>query len=605
MAGKGRFKYVEILLRSALFLSKNTGTKAVVVIKMTLSKKYAMLFVVLLFAFCCYNVMGSYGFVLFPDEFGYWACAARLAGYDWSDIASLGSYYSYGYSVLLFPIFLLCTDGVWAYRLAIILNVFMLVAIFFVLRNILGRLFSSVDNNLLTIFAIISTMYPPLLFYSRTTMAEVVLAFMYVLICALLYEYFTNNKLWMLVLAAAAFTYIYYVHMRSVGVLIAGVIAVAVYGCLKNKKHLLTFLVVLAVLMFAGSQIKELVIENIYAAADSEMLSVNDYSGQMSKLGGILTAEGIKNLIISVAGKVLYIGVASFGLAYWGLVHCLRVVFEKSRTLTERIFYLFILLSTAGETLIGSFAIVNPWRVDTLVYGRYHEFVIPVLMMIGAYALWTSKKTFIWTLAMLAAEIPMLLLVIYSLVSNGQSGFMGSMSVGMCYVYNENSFQPVVYYWQAYIFGAFLTLALMGILMLMRKKDSFHFFMAIIVAAEFALTIRAYDVCPVDSSALGAFRDMRVVEKIEDLCHDNTRRVLYIDKAEDGENIISIMQFMLRDIDITIYKRADEHGKDVLGKMESEDLVLLDYRDEYSSILAEIYDHIYIYGHFALLYNDL
>ena len=35
---------------------------------------------------------------LFPDEFGYWAPAAEMLGWDWSESVSLGSYYSFGYS---------------------------------------------------------------------------------------------------------------------------------------------------------------------------------------------------------------------------------------------------------------------------------------------------------------------------------------------------------------------------------------------------------------------------------------------------------------------------------------------------------------------------
>ena len=43
-----------------------------------------------------YGIGRVYGFSLFPDEFGYWASAAKAAGYDWSEISSLGSYYSFG-----------------------------------------------------------------------------------------------------------------------------------------------------------------------------------------------------------------------------------------------------------------------------------------------------------------------------------------------------------------------------------------------------------------------------------------------------------------------------------------------------------------------------
>ena len=39
------------------------------------------------------------------DEFGYWANAAHIFGYDWSGVVSMSPYYSYGYSLFLFPFF--------------------------------------------------------------------------------------------------------------------------------------------------------------------------------------------------------------------------------------------------------------------------------------------------------------------------------------------------------------------------------------------------------------------------------------------------------------------------------------------------------------------
>ena len=81
--------------------------------------------IVLLTCVLMYGIGRIYGFIIYPDEFGYWASAARVLGYDWSKIASLGSYYSYGYSILLIPILFLFHNPVAAYRAAIVVNVFL------------------------------------------------------------------------------------------------------------------------------------------------------------------------------------------------------------------------------------------------------------------------------------------------------------------------------------------------------------------------------------------------------------------------------------------------------------------------------------------------
>ena len=98
--------------------------------------KYSIIFITFLFCVYEYSITRVYGFILFPDEFGYWSYAAKLAGYDWSDIVSLGSYYSYGYSLILFPIFLLCKDAILAYRVAVSINFVLLAGGYVILLGI-------------------------------------------------------------------------------------------------------------------------------------------------------------------------------------------------------------------------------------------------------------------------------------------------------------------------------------------------------------------------------------------------------------------------------------------------------------------------------------
>ncbi len=84
--------------------------------------QYLLLFAVLIFCIHQYSIHKIFGFSLYPDEFGYWASAAGWVGYDWSGAASIGSYYSFGYSLVLAPILKLCRDGVLAYRVAVTVN---------------------------------------------------------------------------------------------------------------------------------------------------------------------------------------------------------------------------------------------------------------------------------------------------------------------------------------------------------------------------------------------------------------------------------------------------------------------------------------------------
>ena len=87
-----------------------------------------------------YSIYQIYSFELIPDEFGYWTYAATLSGCDWSDIVSLGSYYSFGYTLILYPIFQIFQDSIVAYRAAVTVNFLLMILAYFVLLKNIMRL---------------------------------------------------------------------------------------------------------------------------------------------------------------------------------------------------------------------------------------------------------------------------------------------------------------------------------------------------------------------------------------------------------------------------------------------------------------------------------
>ena len=95
------------------------------------------------FAIICIAFIKSTVSELIPDEFGYWTYAATLSGCDWSDIVSLGSYYSFGYTLILYPIFQIFQDSIVAYRAAVTVNFLLMILAYFVLlkkyHEITGR----------------------------------------------------------------------------------------------------------------------------------------------------------------------------------------------------------------------------------------------------------------------------------------------------------------------------------------------------------------------------------------------------------------------------------------------------------------------------------
>ncbi len=549
----------------------------------------------------CHGISKSYGFYFPADEFGYWSYAAGLAGYDWSDIASLGSYYSYGYSLILLPVFLIFKDGVIAYRAAMVVNIALLAVCFFI-RQKMGR----------TFYAAAAVFYPTWLFYAGTTFAEILLVTLYLTTCMLLLKYLqTDNKRYMALMLAAMF-YMYLVHLRAIGVLVSGTAVLLLYNIRKYsiRKYIMrnggrkvrsvlvpaaAAAVILAVGLLMGLFIKNYWTGMVYGDTADTLKNANDYAGQFEKIAYIFSIEGLKNLIISVSGKILYLGLASYGIAYFGIIYAVRRVRER------KYFPLFVLLTTAAALMICAIYTIRPGRVDTLTYGRYHEYVMPVLLMMGIKELGSkalsAKRTMCRIAVMLELEAVMTWLVTASLNENGQTSFFGNTICGISWLYNPQDFEPVSYYWKVYLTGAVLTVAVcMGIWWTGRRRGR-EILLMLLVTMQIVIGIRLSSMY-IDDSRLGCFRDTLLREVIYELNPEGSREVYYSTEGNAFGNI-GILQFMMRDTPIHIVKTDYD-----LDSQNEEDLLLIDFRSDQGEALAEKYDSHLTSGHFALYYNE-
>lgn len=566
-----------------------------------IQRRYDILFVLLMSCIVCHGISKSYGFYFPADEFCYWSYAAGLAGYDWSDIASLGSYYSYGYSLILLPVFLIFKDGVIAYRAAMVVNIALLAVCFFILQK-MGR----------TFYAAAAVFYPTWLFYAGTTFAEILLVTLYLTTCMLLLKYLqTDNKRYMALMLAAMF-YMYLVHLRAIGVLVSGTAVLLLYNIRKYsiRKYIMrnggrkvrsvlvpaaAAAVILAVGLLMGLFIKNYWTGMVYGDTADTLKNANDYAGQFEKIAYIFSIEGLKNLIISVSGKILYLGLASYGIAYFGIIYAVRRVREK------KYFPLFVLLTTVEALMICAIYTIRPGRVDTLTYGRYHEYVMPVLLMMGIKELGSkavsAKRTMCRIAVMLELEAVMTWLVTASLNENGQTSFFGNTICGISWLYNPQDFEPVSYYWKVYLTGAVLTVAVcMGIWWTGRRRGR-EILLMLLVTMQIVIGIRLSSMY-IDDSRLGCFRDTLLREVIYELNPEGSREVYYSTEGNAFGNI-GILQFMMRDTPIHIVKTDYD-----LDSQNEEDLLLIDFRSDQGEALAEKYDSHLTSGHFALYYNE-
>ena len=358
---------------------------------------YTAILFLTLFIIYQYGIHRIYGMSEYPDEFGYWSTAADMIGWDWSQLASRGSYYSFGYSLILFPILKFCEDSVSAYRVAVSVNFSLMAISFFLLKGIYKRIFTEQVEGEEILAIGLTMLYPAWNFYAQTTLVDSLLIFMVILI-GYLWVRFTDvpNLKWGTLLVAAVI-YNYSLHMRSAGILAAVVIALVLWvwknpSCWKGIFFLL--LSVIGLLVAVG-WVKGVVQGNVFAQASAERLNTNDFGGQWDKIAFLFSLEGLKQLVTVTLGKILYLGIASAGLVYVAFVWCGKQVTEwwKKSSLAAW-FGIFLLLAMLGQLAVCVIYTIRTENVDWLIYGRYIEAFVPMAIFVGAsYAL---QKSFSW-----------------------------------------------------------------------------------------------------------------------------------------------------------------------------------------------------------------
>lgn len=581
--------------------------------------QYLLLFVILIFSIYQYSVHRLYGFSVYPDEFGYWASAAQWLGYDWADVASLGYYYSFGYSLILAPILWLFHDSIMAYRAAVFINMSLQCVSVGLLWGIFRRLYCPLVCNeeeerirkKQIAFAVgAAVFYPAWTFYMQMTLTEALLAFLYVFICyqfvLLLEDWKTRNVIMRLLLLSIAFLYLYFVHMRTVGVVAAAVLVMVLY--LWHKPEYRRFLLIVGAVLLVGTVIgvwiKKAVTESVYAAADVERLAVNDYTGKLRVLKELLTFEGIKLFLESCAGKLYYLGMASFGLFYPAAGVCIK----RTAALLQRIFHrdaaeekrtadwfcCFLLLTMLGQFCVIAVSVRGSWRLDSIIYGRYNEYLLPVFLGIGILELLNFEhlwKTFGYSAALSSV---LFVVTLWTALHSESTVMRGIFATGLNYLSKSTySYQVLPEFIKAYLFGILLMAVLYGSIYLCRYLKQNTCGMAVVLLMELLLTVclcRKYTWTYNDSD----YYDLKVYEYIVEYEAENADmpvRYLY----GGGTNYIDLIQFAMRDKQIEIIQERDVCGAEGIWNslepiLPKDGFLIADYNSPYLVELEESYE---------------
>ncbi len=502
-----------------------------------------------------------------PDEFGYWASAAEKIGYDWSEVTSLGSYYSFGYSFILLPILYLFDDGVMAYRAAVAVNMLLMCGGIFLILGIIKRLFPEIERKMQVFIGGIAVFYPVWIFNMQMTMTEALLMFLFVLITYLFVCFIQKPNVIIALSLAASLAYIYCVHMRTAGVL------------------------------------KQNTIVQVFSSADSQVLAGNDYGGQKGKLEQIISPYGMRLFVKEVIGKILYLGLASFGIFYWGIGWTIKKsglllfrLFKKRKIEVIEWVFLFLSLAMAGEILICSIYMHPVGTIDALIYGRYDEFLVPVFLMIGIIAMLKSGWLFRGTLLLgtgTGLMIPMLLSVIEA---RELSGLRGYMVAGISYLLKEDNLDIYSFFQDTWILGFFVMLLVVFFVWLSEKKENLVWMLTGIIVLEITagLQISNHYTYRVNSSN---FMDLTISEEIIDK-EEAGDKIVYLD--EGAHQYIDFLQMQLGKRAIEVISEGDIDEI----KMKISDVFVITHIDtKYKNQLDNMFDECIRANTFYLFYS--
>lgn len=381
-----------------------------------IDKKNAVLLLcctLIIFVFHIRNISRLISPSILFDEFGYWTSAALWNGLNWSGVTSaLTPYYSYGYGFLLTAVIFLAPNMERAYQTAIVLNSVMVCISFLLSYKVISGVIDKVSKTYILIFCFIAEFYPSIIHHTQFAWSETMIMLCFWLCIFFLYRLLVTGKVVYAVLYGGSCVYIYMIHQRNIAIVVVSVILILV---LKHTGHVkgriaAGFLLTVVSLFIAHIFLKDFVSEQLWennqinlqelnssderkTTVKSEVITANDYEGQIWKLQFIFSLEGMKCLVMGVLGKIYYLGLASMFLVYEGIYYIFVRIKKLNKSFSaEFCLIIFIVGAFLGTLAVSSVFMVYPSRIDTVAYGRYTDCLLGIFIIFGCINLITSDR---------------------------------------------------------------------------------------------------------------------------------------------------------------------------------------------------------------------
>lgn len=524
----------------------------------------------------CYNPF------VFNDEMGYWTHAATMAGKDWTGVSNTLAWYSFGYSFMLVPIMKIFHDPVAMYRAALVLNVIMLTAVYFLYIFIIRYLFPKLQRAQAAFLAAAAVLYTSYQLNAGIAFSETALLFVTTLIAFTLVRIMRKPSFLNLGCLGALCAYLFMIHNRTIGIVASVLLTVGLAVLFRKVKmrHAAVFAVVLGLGFIANSLIRDH-LEGIQWISGHAGGNNAD-----SVLGNIRTAVSswgsIKRLLSLLASQAFAAFTATFGIALFSLwaifrrliavladaVKALRSKSALSEAADGQFFIiLFIFCAFVSTWIISSVFMFNFQRIDHIVYTRYYDIVVGLLIITGLRYMYNPNKHDL----MFTAAMPFIMAaganraaVLFNNV--GTKVFSRVCSPGLSRLYDTFDSNYYAY--------AMTAAAVFGIIMLIMQIKKFNggFYSAALITAALFVSYTPEAKTDIYNNQRVYSGDRELVSRIKDMSPEK----IYI--APDVGTFASFLQFMMNDVKVEYADHPERLSEDALILVDRKSIIeICDY----------------------------
>lgn len=388
---------------------------------------------------------------LLDDEYAYWSIAAYFKGYDWSSVTSLCKYYSYGYSFLLYLIMNVFDDFVMMYRAAVVVNGILLVAGFFLLNRIFGKMFPEENRTLLVTVSFLMILLPCNMSFATVNLTECLLLVLFLLSVELILEMDENTALWKCALLGIILGYSYMVHQRMIAVILS-IFLLFLWMLYKKKisfRQVFACAAWIAVFLVIHHFLKADIKENLWL--NGSRSSDNDYGSIFANIQYICSS--LKNMVvfgIGILGKLFYFGTATYIIGFAGICMIGKKAYQWLRKCENQGdgIYAMLLMSFLLLMLISAVFMCHIEKLAWLVYGRYAEFLYPIIFgitIINIYHCIRENVVKIWSLFLGCSAVYFVMGVIIRMyVKHRNLLWVNYISCNQIYKYAQGDHLPII-----------------------------------------------------------------------------------------------------------------------------------------------------------------